>query len=792
MALTPEDEEIASQYRDMLIKGLPEGAVIQKMAIYAIPQHIQNAVLTGEDTNSDVGGEEENSGSDPPSSNLPSADDASQDEEMKFEAIERPSVDPNDKSSTSFWEEEVFDDDDSIEEEVVDDDEEEVLVDDGDFEEEFLEEVVDDSEYFNQKDAGDSEYENQKEDSEGDSDGSASTGIIPETESNASSNSTTNSHSNVDDRSTSEGNVYDRATSGGDVYDKSTSGRDVENQQQVQAYRPQSNTSLVRRTPEKPLPSPSSFWYWVLCLILLGLIGAGAGVGYWLSTRNGDDVQILNSSSRTSPPTMAPSVSVSTEFDAVQGECNFDGVLNPNPIDQCLCFGEITAIETDIRDRYLYNLEYFIPDYFEDYNDDISSCSARNQALVWISSGDDAQLTRTQRSQKFALATIYASLGGSQWTNNTNWLANEDVCTWFGVSCAQDYVTELVLDENNLLGMLPSELSLLERLQFLMVARNKISGPMPVSLFSIQALGTVDVGFNSITGVIPPAVGNAVSLNSLNVENNYMSGRLTKSIGKAINLGHLNLRSNQFASELPMELFDLQRMRHLDIGDNAFSGIIPDGISKLNALEVLTLGPNLFTGTIPSTLSSVNQLRYLSVRGIVGLSGRIPAEFGFQLNRLEEIIISGTSVSGNIDTSFGRLPSLKSLDFSNNQLRSVIPSELGNLANLVTLDLGYNFLDGQIPDSIGNIATLQQIRLNNNLLQGGIPISFGNLSSLETMRLEANRLEDRVADEVCNLREDILNVFVVDCPIEIRGNSGIETFGVVCKVPECCTNCVVQ
>jgi len=62
---------------------------------------------------------------------------------------------------------------------------------------------------------------------------------------------------------------------------------------------------------------------------------------------------------------------------------------------------------------------------------------------------------------------------------------------------------------------------------------------------------------------------------------------------------------------------------------------------------------------------------------------------------------------------------------------------------------------------------------------------------LEVMRLESNRLEDRVTDEVCSLRDESLSVFVVDCPVEIKGDSGTETIGVVCKVPECCTECIV-
>ncbi len=117
---------------------------------------------------------------------------------------------------------------------------------------------------------------------------------------------------------------------------------------------------------------------------------------------------------------------------------------------------------------------------------------------------------------------------------------------------------------------------------------------------------------------------------------------------------------------------------------------------------------------------------------------------------------------------------------------------LGSSFFSVTLDLSKNFLDGQLPAAIGNLSTLKEMKLNDNLLQGGIPVSFGNLVSLETMKLEGNRLEDRVADEICSLREDSLDVFVVDCPIEVKGDSGVEIFGVVCSVPQCCTSCVDQ
>ena len=46
--LTSEEQEIASGYRKMLKMGMPDGAVIQKMSVDGVSQHIQDSVLAGE------------------------------------------------------------------------------------------------------------------------------------------------------------------------------------------------------------------------------------------------------------------------------------------------------------------------------------------------------------------------------------------------------------------------------------------------------------------------------------------------------------------------------------------------------------------------------------------------------------------------------------------------------------------------------------------------------------------------------------------------------------------------
>jgi hypothetical protein len=44
----------------------------------------------------------------------------------------------------------------------------------------------------------------------------------------------------------------------------------------------------------------------------------------------------------------------------------------------------------------------------------------------------------------------------------------------------------------------------------------------------------------------------------------------------------------------------------------------------------------------------------------------------------------------------------------------------------------------------------------------------------------------RAPDEVCSLRSEQLDVFVVDCPERVDGDS---VSGIICRIPDCCTDC---
>lgn len=74
-----------------------------------------------------------------------------------------------------------------------------------------------------------------------------------------------------------------------------------------------------------------------------------------------------------------------------------------------------------------------------------------------------------------ALTTIFDNMGGSNWTDATNW-GDADVSTWFGVTLntAQDRVEQVILPNNGLTGTLPAAIDQLDALQFLDLSDNSI------------------------------------------------------------------------------------------------------------------------------------------------------------------------------------------------------------------------------------------------------------------------------------------------------------------------------
>ena len=195
---------------------------------------------------------------------------------------------------------------------------------------------------------------------------------------------------------------------------------------------------------------------------------------------------------------------------------------------------------------------------------------------VWAGLVADAVAQGSAASDRAALETVYRATGGDNWTNNTNWLSDAPLETWYGVEVTDGRVTGLRLggwDEtvrrhvgNGLTGVLPPELGTLSHLRWLQITGNR-----------------------GLTGAIPAALGRLGNLEWLELDHNALAGSIPTELGNLSRLGSLRLSSNPLTGRIPVELGNLTGLTHFNLGWTMLSGPIPARLTRLSALEWLQL-----------------------------------------------------------------------------------------------------------------------------------------------------------------------------------------------------------
>ena len=148
-------------------------------------------------------------------------------------------------------------------------------------------------------------------------------------------------------------------------------------------------------------------------------------------------------------------------------------------------------------------------------------------------------------SEREALIAFYNATGGPDWYNSTNWLSDEPIATWHGITTNEDgsTVTGFDLDFNNLTGGLPPELGYLTSLTSLDLDYNDLSGELPRELGSLVGLTSLDISNNEFTGEVPSELGQLTKLVSLDLSSNGLSGQLPPEMTQLVNLTQLYLQA---------------------------------------------------------------------------------------------------------------------------------------------------------------------------------------------------------------------------------------------------------
>ena len=383
-----------------------------------------------------------------------------------------------------------------------------------------------------------------------------------------------------------------------------------------------------------------------------------------------------------------------------------------------------------------------------------------------------------------ALISLYNATDGPNWFKSQNWLSDQPLSNWYGVSADNTgRITELVLMANGLIGKIPAKLGGLSNLEVLDLSVNKLGGGIPIELGGLSKLLELNLRDNELSGKIPPELGRLSNLELLELSQNSLSGQIPTQFGELSNLTLLHLNENKLSGNLPRSLIGLSAIRSLIFeynaglcapGDDLFrewlNGMYRSGPichpthagdrAVLLALYNAADGPNWRDSTLwlsdeplyawhGVATDDTGRVIRLGLQGN-NLAGHIPPEVG-NLSALRRLSLGGNELAGQIPSEIAKLENLELLWLGENRLRGPIPAELGDLSYLRQLIVTSNQLGGQIPKELGDLSSLSILYLSHNQLSGEIPAEIGKLSNLSQMGIRHNQLTGKLPQSLTKL-----------------------------------------
>ncbi|KAJ1268643.1 hypothetical protein BS78_07G150300 [Paspalum vaginatum] len=244
---------------------------------------------------------------------------------------------------------------------------------------------------------------------------------------------------------------------------------------------------------------------------------------------------------------------------------------------------------------------------------------------------------------------------------------------------------------------------------------NTTSGLQELTVLSLQNCG--------LTGTFPSWVFRIKSLIFLDVSgNSNLCGELPE-FPLASELQVLRLSGTKFGGKIPESIANLRNLTELDLSNCQFHGLIPP-FTQWPMISSIDLSGNNLTGSLPSD-------GYLA------------------LHNLTTVSLSNNSISGVIPASLFSLPSLETLDLSENNFTGNFLLHPNISSNLRKIDLSNNKLQGPIPNLLSELVGIYWLDLSSNNFSGTVNLSFiKNYRQLDYLSLSYNKLS--VVEEAGN------------------------------------------
>jgi LRR receptor-like serine/threonine-protein kinase FLS2 len=120
---------------------------------------------------------------------------------------------------------------------------------------------------------------------------------------------------------------------------------------------------------------------------------------------------------------------------------------------------------------------------------------------------------------------------------------------------AEQSIFSIIVDSNNLVGVLPNELYALDQLERIRFFNNTmISGTIPALYGSLAMLKDLDISKNVIMGTVPSSICSATFLDRINFKMNALSGTIPTCIGTLVSLNTIALDRNMLTGPIPASI----------------------------------------------------------------------------------------------------------------------------------------------------------------------------------------------------------------------------------------------
>ena len=272
-------------------------------------------------------------------------------------------------------------------------------------------------------------------------------------------------------------------------------------------------------------------------------------------------------------------------------------------------------------------------------------------------------------------------------------------------------------------GPIPNEWANLESLEVLDLSRNLLDGRVPDVIGSMSTLKEIDLSSNDFLGSIPQTFGNLINLEKLDLGSNKFSGPIPQNIGQLQKLTLLDLRENNFSGSIPASLGSLPDLISLTLTDNELEGPPPPSVIQLaSQLSICSLAQQSPQFCIPDN-------SMYRAEGATDLCG-VP--FDSSCSFCSSSQSNGNGSCSTLESIFYKT---EGINWANQSgwLSSSDPCDWYGLSctdgDVNTLSLPGNNLAGDIPEEIGELPSLTSLDLSDNALTGPLPLSVALLQN---------------------------------------------------------------